>query len=158
VTWQAKRRRTSKLEGQQNWRMILRWPKGPCHDYAFVDLTRSPQCFLWKRDASCKSYIRNKNYNLYHKHFQITGLYATSVNMQWANFEISHKSLFGQNHTKLTDTLIWIIKSSLKAGGTHSNHCNSKGLIAYISHFKKCRRFLLALHGIRAIDYYTNAY
>jgi hypothetical protein len=33
--------------------------------------------------------------------FQITGLYATSVNTQWENFKMPHKSLFGQNNMQL---------------------------------------------------------
>ena len=68
-TWHGRVSGTSKVQGQQNWRKIQRWPQGPCRDYAYVDLSPSPQYFLLKRSASCKSYIGNKNVNLYYKHF-----------------------------------------------------------------------------------------
>ena len=79
VTWQGKRRQNFKIWRSKNWKKILCWANSPCHGYVFVDLTRSPQCFLWKMGSSWKSYIRNINVNLYYKHFQTTGLYSTSV-------------------------------------------------------------------------------
>jgi hypothetical protein len=136
VTWQGKTQRNFKTWRSKHWKKILRWSNSSWHDYVFVDLTRSPQCFLWKMGSSCKSYVRNINVNLYYKHFQFTGSYDTSVNTQWANFKMSHKSLFGQNHgpnhTKPTNILLRKTKSSLKAGGTHRKHLANNQLHAQI--------------------------
>jgi hypothetical protein len=45
---------------------------------------------------------------------------------------MSHKSLFGQNHTKPTNILLQEIKSLLKADGTHSKHLPNDQLDAQI--------------------------
>jgi hypothetical protein len=154
VTWQGNRQRYFKtwrstkleegpmlIEGSSPWLRLCR------PDSVAKMFSVKTGCFMQKLHQKWKMLIFKIN------NFKITGLYATTVNKQWANFKMSHKSLFGRNHTKPTNTLIRIIKSSLKADGTLSNHFTSKRLIACTFHVKKCRRFLNALHGIRAIDY-----